>query len=184
MVLTRRAALFALISMLVALALVGCNRQDTRDPEPTERPDGLVGEVQPVSSEGLEIVTGQRLYVPAYSAVYNADLTTTYELTIMLSVRNTDFDSPIIIKSIQYFDTDGNLVKEFVEEPLQLSAMATTEVVINRLNDTGGTGANFVVTWGAENPVHEPVVESLMTSTAGQQGLSFLTEARVLDEMK
>lgn len=183
MVLTKRVVAYAvLMSLLAGLTLAGCTPQEISEPEPAAQPDGLVGDVHPISSGDLKIVTGQRLYVPAYSAVYSADLTTTHDLTIMLSVRNTDFDTPIIIDSIQYFDSDGNLVKEYVEEPLELPAMATSEVVIDRLNQAGGTGANFIVVWGAETPVFEPVVEALMTSTAQQQGLSFLSEARVLEE--
>ena len=128
MMLGRKWALLAIIvGVLIAHTLGGCSPQEVATPEPTEQTDALVGAAQPVSSENLKIVTGQRLYVPAYSEVYNADRTTTFDLTIMLSIRNTDFDTPIIIDSILYYDSDGNLVTEFVEEALELPAMATTE---------------------------------------------------------
>ena len=172
------------IGLLLALTIAGCNRSIVNEEEPTPEPDAMQGLVRTVSSEDLAIVTGQKLYVPAYSQIYNADLSSTYDLTVMLSVRNTDFETPIVINSIQYYDTDGNMVKEFVETPVELAPMATTEVVIDRLNDKGGTGANFIVIWGAEDLVYEPVVESLMTSTSQQQGLSFLSQARVLEEMR
>ena len=51
-----------------------------------------------------------------------------------------------------------------------------------RGNRQGGTGANFIVVWGAEEPVYEPVVEAVMISAAGTQGLSLLSPARVLEE--
>ncbi|MCP4780558.1 MAG: DUF3124 domain-containing protein [Hyphomicrobium sp.] len=35
---------------------------------------------------------------------------------------------------------------------------------------------------GAEEPVYEPVVEAVMISAAGTQGLSLLSPARVLEE--
>lgn len=60
--------------------------------------------------------------------------------------------------------------------------MATSEVVIGRLDERGGTGANFIVEWSVEDLVDEPIVEVLMTSTSTQQGISFLTSARVLVE--
>jgi hypothetical protein len=60
--------------------------------------------------------------------------------------------------------------------------MLTTEYVIARNDDRGGTGANFIVAWGAEEPVYEPVVEAVMISAAGTQGLSLLSPARVLEE--
>lgn len=178
----RKWGIFLLIGVMAGVLLAACNRGALETPVPTDQTNVLQGAVRPISSEDLEIVTGQTLYVPAYSEIFNADNTTTYDLTVMLSVRNTDFDAPIIIESIEYYDTDGNLVKEFVENPIELAPMATTDVVIDRLNDKGGTGANFIVVWGAEEPVHEPVVESLMTSTSQQQGLSFLSQARVLEE--
>jgi hypothetical protein len=39
-----------------------------------------------------------------------------------------------------------------------------------RGNRQGGTGANFIVVWGAEEPVYEPVVEAVMISAAGTPG--------------
>ena len=59
---------------------------------------------------------------------------------------------------------------------------AATEVVISRADKQGGTGANFIVVWGAQEPVYEPVVETLMTSTSAQQGISFLSIARAVEE--
>ena len=138
--------------------------------------------VRPVTAEDLEVVTGQTLYVPAYSEIFSSDESTTYDLAVMLSVRNTDLDHPIIINAIQYYDTNGNLVRDYVESPLELAPMATMEVVISRQDKAGGTGANFIVKWGAEEAVHAPIVEALMTSLASQQGISFLSPARVLEE--
>ena len=82
----------------------------------------------------------------------------------------------------RYFDTNGQLVAEYVESSRQLAPMATTEFVISRSDDRGGTGANFTVEWGAEEAVYEPVVEAVMISAAGTQGLSLLSPARVLEE--
>lgn len=87
-------------------------------------------------------------------------------MTVTLSIRNTNLDKPILIDSVQCFDTNDQLVTDYVESPLQLAPMATTEYVIERTDDKGGTGANFIVVWGAEAPVYEPVVEAVMISTS------------------
>jgi len=58
------------------------------------------------------------------------------------------------------------------------------EYVIARSDDRGGTGANFIVGWGADELVFEPVVEAVMISAAGTQGLSLISPARVLEEKK
>lgn len=44
----------------------------------------------------------------------------------------------------------------------------------------GGAGANFLVDWGAEQPISEPVVEAVMIGTASQQGISFISPGRVV----
>ena len=165
---------------VVFIVLVGCSEQSYEaTPVQESQPTRVVA---PVASGDLKIVTGQRLYVPAYSVVYSESEDQTWDMTVTLSIRNTNLDKPILIDSVQYFDTNGQLVTDYVESPLQLAPMATTEYVIERTDDKGGTGANFIVVWGAEEPVYEPVVEAVMISTAGTQGLSLLSPARVLEE--
>lgn len=174
---------FALL-VVVVLLIVGCSGQYDTGEQPVDTLGSGPAQdfMQPVSPRDLKIVTGQRLYVPAYSEIYSGDETATFDLAVTLSVRNTDPDTPIAIGSIQYYDTAGSLVKEYIEMPLKLPPMATTEAVISRLDKQGGTGANFIVEWGAESKVYEPIVEALMTSTAAQQGIAFISPARVLEE--
>ena len=168
-----------LFASIVIIWLVGCSGQtDEATPVQESQPTRAVA---PVASGDLKIVTGQRLYVPAYSEVFTGE-DQTWDMSVALSIRNTNLDKPIFIDSVQYYDTNGQLVRDYVESPLQLAPMATTEYVIERTDDQGGTGANFIVVWGAEEPVYEPVVEAVMISAAGTQGLSLLSPARVLEE--
>ena len=170
--------LFAVLSIIV---LTACSEQkDEAAPSEEFQP---AGPVAPVASGELNIVTGQRLYVPAYSEVYSG-ISQTSDMTVTLSIRNTNLEKPILIGSVKYFDTNGQLVADYVDSPLQLAPMATTEYVIARDDDRGGTGANFIVAWGAEEPVYAPVVEAIMISTAGTHGLSLLSPAHVLEEKK
>lgn len=171
-----------LVTSFVFIILTGCSGQtDEATPVQETQPSRVVA---PVASDELKIVTGQRLYVPAYSEIYSASEDHTWDMAITLSIRNTNIDKSIFISSVKYFDTHGQLVTEYVESPLQVAPMATTEYVIARNDDRGGTGANFIVAWGAEEPVYEPVVEAVMISTSGTQGLSLLSPARVLEEMQ
>jgi hypothetical protein len=169
-----------LVASIMFILLVGCSGKLAvptlvQESQPTRA-------VAPVASGDLKIVTGQRLYVSAYSEVYDASEDKTWDMAVTLYIRNTNLDKPILIDSVQYFDTNGQLVTDYVESPMQLAPMATTEYVITRTDDQGGTGANFIVVWGAEEPVYEPVVEAVMISAAGTQGLSLLSPARVLEE--
>ncbi len=171
-----------LLASIVFVMLAGCADQtDEATPVQDSQP---VRAVAPVASGDLSIVTGQKLYVPAYSEVHSASAEHTWDMTVTLSIRNTNVDKPIFIGSVKYYDTNGQLITEYVKSPLRLAPMATTEYVIARDDDRGGTGANFIVGWGAEELVYEPVVEAIMISAAGTQGLSLLSPARVLEEMK
>lgn len=136
-----------------------------------------------VPPDSLNVVTGQTIYVPAYSELYYADSDSTWNLTITLAVHNTDLENPIYITSVRYYNNDGALVREYVPAAHQLSALATQSYVIERLDRSGGVGANFIVEWVAETAATAPIVEAVMISTERQQGLSLITPGRVIDQV-
>lgn len=130
----------------------------------------------------LRAVQGQSVYVPAYSHVYHQD-GQPHLLTITLSVRNTSVDHPIIVRSVRYFDTRGRAIKSYLEAPVRLPPLATTEFLISREDSAGGSGANFLVDWVAEQPVSEPVIEAVMIDTSEQQGISFVCRGVVVKDL-
>jgi hypothetical protein len=127
-------------------------------------------------------VQGQLVYVPAYSHVYHGK-GEPYLLTITLSVRNTSVDKEIVVKEIRYFDTRGKEIKSYLDKPVRLPALGTTEVVIERDDASGGSGANFLLEWYADRPVTEPIVEAIMIGTGSQQGISFARRGSVISEV-
>ncbi len=133
-------------------------------------------------SGDLAIVTGQLVFVPAYSEIFYGEGDRVVALTITLAVHNTDPEHDLIVRSVKYFDTNGTLIREFIEQPVILRPMATTGFLINESDVSGGWGSNFLVDWGAEQPVHEPVVEAIMISVRGMDSLSFVSPGRVLSE--
>ncbi|HSR70154.1 MAG TPA: DUF3124 domain-containing protein [Acidobacteriota bacterium] len=124
-------------------------------------------------------VEGQVVYVPAYSHVYH-QAGVPHLLTITLSVRNTSLDTEIIVKSVRYFDTRGNEVRSYLNKPVRLPALGTTEVVVERDDASGGSGANFLVEWYANSPVTEPIIEAVMIDTKSRQGISFARRGSVI----
>lgn len=136
-------------------------------------------------------VRGQTLYVPVYAEIFDADQNRTFQLTVTLSLRNTDRDQPIAITSLDYYNSGGDRVVAYLDQPIQLGPLASTEVVIdsrmdrsaNRSDVAGGVGANFIVQWQSAAAVSDPVVEAVMISSASQQGMSFVSPARVVDEL-
>ncbi len=129
--------------------------------------------------KGLSRLAGQTVYVPVYSHIYHRE-DMEFDLTATLSIRNTDFKNPIVISTAKYFDTSGKLVRDYAESPLVLPAMATLDFVVGERDRSGGSGANFIVEWFAESQVTEPVIESIMIGTNGQQGVSFLSVGKVI----
>lgn len=75
---------------------------------------------------------------------------------------NVDPQRPIALLSIAYYDSTGALVREYLDGPAELSPMGTADLVIERDDETGGAGANFLVEWGAGSAAYGPVMESIM----------------------
>jgi hypothetical protein len=123
---------------------------------------------------------GQLLYVPAYTYIYFGNEQRRYQLAITLSIRNTDVQHALEVTSVQYVDSPGHVLKEYVDQPVRLSALASTEFFVPQSETAGGAGANFLVTWQAAHPVMAPVVEAVMIGTSPSLGLSFVRPAKVL----
>ncbi len=128
-------------------------------------------------------VQGQTLYVPVYSEIFDSDQNRVFQLTATLSLRNTDRDQPIVITTLDYYNSGGDRVVAYLDQPIQLSPLASTEVVIDRSDVAGGVGANFIVQWQSAAAVSDPVIEAVMISSALQQGISFVSPGRVIETL-
>lgn len=129
-------------------------------------------------AERLRIRRG--VYVPVYSHIYTQDGSREFNLTATLSIRNTDRAAALVVTAVRYYDSAGQLVREYVAAPLRLGPLASVPFVVEERDLTGGVGANFVVEWGAEQPVSAPIIEAVMISTASQQGISFVSRGEVI----
>jgi hypothetical protein len=145
------------------------------------RPPLLIAQAPTPALSGLENKSAvrQMLYVPAYSHIYYYNKQHRILLAITLSIRNTDLAHPITITSVRYYDTPGQLVKEYLEQPLPLRPLESTDFVVEERDTRGGIGANFIVEWMAEERVNDPIVEAVMISS-GTQGISFVSPGRVI----
>lgn len=128
------------------------------------------------------LAIGQVIYVPVYSEIYDLGPNRPFQLTAILSLRNTDPAAAIFIEAIDYYDSSGALVTAYLSQALELGPLASTAVVVESGNTLGGAGANFLVTWRAATQVSPPVIEAVMISTASQQGISFVSPGRVVVE--
>ena len=136
--------------------------------------------IQPAAAK-MQLYNGQTIYVPIYSHIYSGNREQPFYLAATLSIRNTDRKYPITITAVDYYDSKGKFLQHYLEKPLVLGAMATQRYVVPESDKSGGSGAKFIVVWQSDQPVAEPLIESVMISTKTQQGISFTSRGRVLD---
>ncbi|BAT52057.1 hypothetical protein NOS3756_09880 [Nostoc sp. NIES-3756] len=122
----------------------------------------------------------QTIYVPVYSHIYHHNRQEVFNLAATLSIRNTDLNNQIIITSVRYYNSNGKLLKQYLEKPIQLDALAAYDFFITRNDVSGGVGANFIVQWVAAKTVSQPIIEAVMIGTDFQQGISFISPGRVI----
>lgn len=130
----------------------------------------------------VKLVSAQTVYVPAYSYIFYGDKERPFYLTVTLSVRNTDPSHSITVSSVEYHDSDGKLLRKYLKSETKLGPLSSVHFIVQESEISGGAGASFLVKWKADTRVCEPMMETVMISTVSQQGLSFTSRGRVIEE--
>ena len=128
---------------------------------------------------------GQLLYLPIYSHVWHGEMDQKGQpmktlVSVSVSIRNTDPVKSIRVTSALYFDTAGKKLREYLPAPLTIGPMATHEIFVPRSDDTGGSGANFVIAWKADTPASVPIVEGFHANLPVGRAIAFTTTARAI----
>ena len=126
---------------------------------------------------------GQFLYLPIYSHVWHGEVDgkgqpTKALMSISVSIRNTDPVKAIRIVSAQYYDTDGKRLREYITSPKAIGPMGTHEIFVPRSDDTGGSGAIFVISWKSDTPANPPIVEGFHANLPVGRSIAFTAWAR------
>ncbi|MCP4163365.1 MAG: DUF3124 domain-containing protein [Deltaproteobacteria bacterium] len=125
-----------------------------------------------------ELLKGQLIYVPAYSHIYSGDIERPFLLAVTLSIRNIDPNQQIKITVVDYYATQGKLLKKYINKPIKLKPLESLRYVISEKDKSGGSGANFMVEWQSDDFVNPPIIESIMIGTQSQQGVSFTSRGQ------
>jgi len=122
------------------------------------------------------------VYVPVYSSIYlGIDVRQkNTELAATVSVRNVSAQHPVVLNFVRYYDSAGQLLREYLKGPAELGPLASTEFVIQRADRAGGPGANFLIQWVGPSDVDEPLIEAVMIGQSGNAGISFTSPGRVI----
>ena len=174
-------AVAAAVVLAIALAFFGLRleeRMDSIQSQLLDRPP-TAAPLQQLDATVEQVAAGQTVYVPVYSHVFH---TGGRELLLeaTLSIRNTDPEQSIIINSVRYFDTAGSMVREYLKTPVVLAPRASTDFLVERRDRSGGSGANFLIDWVAEQEVNEPLIEAVMVSFEGNAAISFVRRGHAI----
>ncbi|MBN1932867.1 MAG: DUF3124 domain-containing protein [Desulfobacterales bacterium] len=132
------------------------------------------------ASEEFGLSDSQIIYVPAYSHIYSGNREQPFLLTVTLSIRNIDPKHQIKITVIDYYETQGKLLKKYLDKPVLLNPLESLRYIVPESDKSGGSGANFIVEWISEGFINPPIVETIMIGTQNQQGISFTSRGRVI----
>ncbi|MCK5648242.1 MAG: DUF3124 domain-containing protein [Gammaproteobacteria bacterium] len=131
-----------------------------------------------VDSNSIHITSAQTVYVPIYSHVYSSGGSPQL-LEATLSIRNSDPEKSITLLSAQYYDSHGKMLQNYLKGQLILGPLQATEILIEKQDTRGGSGANFIIEWHSDKPVYEPVIEAIMIGNE-KNGISFKSWGRPL----
>ena len=166
--------------LLTVFVFASCKEQVSTTESP--RPTLFNPETLKIPDGGGRKIRGQVLYMPVYSNIPYSEKKN-YDLSAFLAIHNTDLKNRIKITRVDFFNTDGKVVDQFIVADQWLAPLATAIFTIPR-KDQSGTGANFLVEWMADQPVNEPLIESIMKDLSGNLGLSFLSLGKVIREIQ
>lgn len=142
----------------------------------------LLSSASTTSAEAVNLWREQTVYVPLYSHIYADERfrNKPFLLTATLSIRNTDPDQSLTLRSVKYYDSTGNLLQAYLDQPLTIGPLGSTRYIVEESETKGGSGAKFLVVWDAPKAITEPIIESIMIGTKMQQGISFISRGRVI----
>ena len=157
-------------------ALGACNPP----PPPAEPPPSPVARPDREPEERLEARTTRALYVPAYSHVF-ASAGRRIMLSITLGVRNIDPKADVRLHYVDYYDTPGHRVRRYLDAPRKLAPLETVEFFVDVFDDSGGSGANFLVGFEAKEGAQTPLAEAVMLGHSGAGSIAFTSRGVALE---
>lgn len=161
---------------LLLLTLLACDGP----PPPPAHTERLVGATPEVPAPAGDGKVGGTIYVPVYSSVFIRDGNQTFDLSVTVSVRNADPERPIALRTLRFHDREGKLIHSYVDQIQMLGPLASAETLVAESDTRAGVGGSFVFEWEAPAGTADPVVEAVMIGASSQQGISFLSQGRVV----
>jgi len=129
----------------------------------------------------IKLWKSQTVYVPIYSHIFLAGTERIrLDMAANFIVRNTDSVNPITINKIDYYNSEGKIIKSYLNSPKKLKPMESTYFLIKTSDTSGGWGANFIVEWESAKKVTEPLIEAIHSGVRGTHSYSFNSRGKAI----
>ncbi|EGV44669.1 DUF3124 domain-containing protein [Bizionia argentinensis JUB59] len=160
------------ILTIFSLVLFGCNNANLK-----EKRDIISSEhqIENKSIKSDSVYKTKKVYVPVYSNIYQRTRNEKTALTSTLSIHNTSETDTLFINRIDYYNTEGKFLRKYIESPIFLNTFETLEYVVDEQDETGGSGANFVIEWYGTDKLN-PIFQAVMIGGLGNKSFSFTTD--------
>lgn len=144
--------------------------------KPYEKSESISTEHHLNSTQVHDIGTKtKKVYVPVYSDIYQRTRNERTLLTSTLSIHNTSETDTLYISRLDYYNTEGKLVRRYIDSPIFLNTFETIEYVVDQDDETGGSGANFIIEWYGSEKLN-PIFQAVMVGGLGNKSFSFTTD--------
>jgi hypothetical protein len=164
--------LFAFLILTGSLAMLSCD--DTVMHEKMLMPSK---NYHPSNIDFTTLAHREIIYVPVYSDIYYRGGNSKILMTSTLSVRNTSRSDSMYLKYVDYYDSEGVLLRNYIKKPIVLTPLQSVEFIVEFEEKKGGPGANFLVEWGAKREGVKPIFQGIIVG----QGSAFVTEGIVTE---
>lgn len=139
------------------------------------------------AQEARPLSKGQALFLPIYSNMLYGNIGRSGSankvlLSALVSIRNTDPRRPLRLVSARYYETQGKFLREYVAAPVVLPPFGTHELFVELHDDSGGSGANFLIKWESDAAINPPQVEALHANMDSGKAVILTTQAVPIQE--
>ena len=159
--------------LAVFITLLSCKNKNIVQDESLTTEERTVA--TPTTEEQVPDTKLNEVYVPIYSDIYSKTQNDRTLLTATLSIRNTSHTDTLFITNIDYYNTAGDIVRRYIDQPIFLKPVETIDYVIEERDDLGGSGANFIIEWYSNKPI-KPLFQAIHIGGLGAQAFSFTTD--------
>jgi len=173
-----------IILLLLLTVIMSCKYNKKNDSDSKNTLSDFKPESYELRNNNIKLIKGQVIYLPIYSNIPHFMDSIKIDMSAFIAFHNTDFKNTIKLQQVQYFDTKGELVKDFLlEKTIVLGPLETTNFYVP-YKDQSGTGANFLIEWKSDSLVTEPLVESITINTKMHNCVAVLSSGKVIKETK